>query len=618
LILGVGRARANELWPELSRPPAAVGGGEHDAAVIVGVEKYAFVEPVLGAKQNADAWQAYLTETLKVQPERVALLRDEDATNDEIRQAAVDKAAQVEPGGTLWFVFIGHGAPSRDGKDGLLVGVDAQRKAESVYKRSLSRNELLGILAQGKQARTVVLLDACFSGKTPSGRDLVANLQPLVTMGALPQGLDDRTILLTAARSDQFAGPLPKAEKPRPAFSYLALGALRGWAADASGRVTALGIVEYAQKALGLAHDRAQTPELAAGAPGAVLGRGRERAPDLGRIDREGAASGGGFQVTSLPAVPQAEAPGALESAAAGALDFRSVDVEVLDKYNAAFELDKSAEASAEDKAAAWRRLAKDAPKFADMAGARAVQWESFAAQKKTADEARRRRIAARDADWQKLEHLLSLAVVPETDKSAWSSEFLGAYWKSPGVEPAMAKAMAAHLAAGQTRDALEALARKAATDAAVNLSTDANGLSKASVVVVTTRGAFRFKFYSNDAPNTVHRFIELIQKGFYNGLSFHRVIENFVVQGGDPLGTGAGGSGQRLKAEFNSRPHVAGTLAMARAADPDSADSQFYVTLSPQPQLDGQYTVFGQVIEGLDVLRLIREGDKMTRVAIE
>jgi hypothetical protein len=273
-------------WPDLASPPKATGGGENDAAVIVGAEKYAFVEAVPGAKDNADAWHAYLTETLKVPAEKVALLRDDDATNDEIRQAAVEKASEVEPGGTLWFVFIGHGAPSKDGKDGLLVGVDAQRKADSVYKRSLSRNELLGILAKGKQSKTVVLLDACFSGKTTSGETLVANLQPLVTMRGLPAGVDRRTILLSAAKSDQFAGSLPKARTPRPAFSYLALGALRGWAADAQGKVTAQGIVDYSRKALNLAHDRRQTPELSMGAPATVLGSGREEAPNLARIDR--------------------------------------------------------------------------------------------------------------------------------------------------------------------------------------------------------------------------------------------------------------------------------------------------------------------------------------------
>src|ERR1022692_4075607 len=142
LMLGAPCARAQETWPDLSAAPKAVGGGEKDAAVIVGVENYAYVEHVPGAKQNANDWQAYLTGTLKVPADRVVLLLDNEADVEDIRSAAIDKAAQVEPGGTLWFVFIGHGAPSKDGKDGLLVGTDAQQRATSVYSRSLSRNEL--------------------------------------------------------------------------------------------------------------------------------------------------------------------------------------------------------------------------------------------------------------------------------------------------------------------------------------------------------------------------------------------------------------------------------------------------------------------------------------------
>lgn len=465
-LLGVLPVRAEELWPELTSPPKATGGGEKDAAVIVGAEKYAFVEAVPGARANADAWHAYLTGTLKVPAEKVSLLRDDDATNDEIRQAAVDKASQVESGGTLWFVFIGHGAPSKDGKDGLLVGVDAQQKVESVYKRSLSRNELLGLLAKGKQDKTVVLIDACFSGKASSGRALVANLQPLVTMGSLPVGLDARTILMTAARSDQFAGSLPKAGKPRPAFSYLALGALRGWGANASGQVTAQGIVDYAKKALSLAHDRAQTPELAAGAPGAVLGLGRETPPDLAKIDREGAApaSGavsGGFHVSAanLPALPKAQAPKALDSSASG-LNWENVDVDALEKYNAAIQLDKSGSSPAE-KAAGWRRLAADAPKFADIASKRAGVWDQYAEQWTAGEEAREKRAEARDADWEKLGRLLALGVVPGNDKRSWANQFVKAYLQSPGLEPAMAKALAPYAPPGPTQTALKALALK-------------------------------------------------------------------------------------------------------------------------------------------------------------
>lgn len=150
------------------------------------------------------------------------------------------------------------------------------------------------------------------------------------------------------------------------------------------------------------------------------------------------------------------------------------------------------------------------------------------------------------------------------------------------------------------------------------DLTVDEQGMSKATVVIETNKGTIKYKFYPNDAPKTVSRIVELINSGFYDGLIFHRVIPGFVIQGGDPRGDGTGGSGQNLPAEFNSRKHIEGTVAMARAADPDSADSQFYITHAPQKHLDNNYTVFGQVIEGMDVVRAIRAGDKMTNVYVE
>lgn len=149
-------------------------------------------------------------------------------------------------------------------------------------------------------------------------------------------------------------------------------------------------------------------------------------------------------------------------------------------------------------------------------------------------------------------------------------------------------------------------------------LEVNDQGLSKATVVIQTTRGKIKYKFYTKDAPKTVHRMVELIQKGFYNGLTFHRVIPGFVAQGGDPTGTGMGGSGVKLSAEFNSRHHVPGTVSMARAQDPNSADSQFYIMLGTHPHLDGQYTVFGQLIEGQDVANQLQVGDRMTSVTID
>lgn len=142
--------------------------------------------------------------------------------------------------------------------------------------------------------------------------------------------------------------------------------------------------------------------------------------------------------------------------------------------------------------------------------------------------------------------------------------------------------------------------------------------------LIKTPKGDIRIEFFPNDAPNHVAAFIELARKGLYDGTKFHRVVPGFVVQGGDPLSkaddpmVGTGGPGYRLKAEFNARKHLDGTLAMARSADPDSAGSQFYICLGPQPALDGQYTVFGQVIGGVDVVRSIEVGDVMQSVTIE
>ncbi|WP_341703216.1 peptidylprolyl isomerase [Ferrovibrio sp.] len=110
-------------------------------------------------------------------------------------------------------------------------------------------------------------------------------------------------------------------------------------------------------------------------------------------------------------------------------------------------------------------------------------------------------------------------------------------------------------------------------------------------------------------APKTVARIKELARKGFYDGLVFHRVIRGFMAQTGDPTGTGAGGSGQKLKAEFSAEPHRRGTVSMARTNDPDSADSQFFICFAEAPHLNGKYTVWGQVISGMEHVDRIKKG---------
>ena len=114
-------------------------------------------------------------------------------------------------------------------------------------------------------------------------------------------------------------------------------------------------------------------------------------------------------------------------------------------------------------------------------------------------------------------------------------------------------------------------------------------------------------------APKTVARIKELARKGFYDGIKFHRVIDGFMAQTGDPTGTGSGGSGQHLKAEFNQAHFVRGTLGMARTSDPDSADSQFFICFAPAPFLDGKYTVFGQVTSGMEFVDAIKRGDSQS-----
>jgi cyclophilin family peptidyl-prolyl cis-trans isomerase len=111
-------------------------------------------------------------------------------------------------------------------------------------------------------------------------------------------------------------------------------------------------------------------------------------------------------------------------------------------------------------------------------------------------------------------------------------------------------------------------------------------------------------------APKTVARVKELVRQHFYDGVVFHRVIEGFMAQTGDPTGTGRGGSGQKLKAEFSKEPHLRGTVSMARAQDPDSADSQFFICFGPAQYLDGQYTVWGHVIEGMAFVDAIKKGN--------
>ncbi|MBI5242519.1 MAG: SUMF1/EgtB/PvdO family nonheme iron enzyme [Elusimicrobia bacterium] len=494
-------------WPDISKPAPAVGGGSGDAAVIVGIEKYAIVSPIEGAKANALAWYDYLNKTRGVPAGNIFLLRDNEAIAESMKDYAAQAAGLAKEGGILWFVFIGHGAPDAETKDGLLVAWDAQQTAVGLKSRSFRQKDLLLALSKSKAQTIAVVLDACFSGKDEGGRELVKGLQPIVNV-APASSMDARFAVLSAARADEFAGRLPGVE--RPAFSYLALGALRGWADSGSDRnVTAGKIQDYAAQAFrATVRDRSQHPTVMGNAD-AVLGRSAgEKGPDLGEMAKaETPAAGGGieFKVSALPEVPRANAPSSAafggvprahapgELAQAGGIDFGSVDVDALEKYdvvvkfekgeasavekaakwrelgkavkayadtaskralewddfaadaafNAALEDDKS-DAAAEQKAAIWRAVALKAPKHAQAAQKRAQDWDRYAEELRAAEEARARRAEIRDKDWQKLKRLLALSVVGEEDKRKFALTFVKAYGKTMEDNPYMPELLSA------------------------------------------------------------------------------------------------------------------------------------------------------------------------------
>ena len=130
------------------------------------------------------------------------------------------------------------------------------------------------------------------------------------------------------------------------------------------------------------------------------------------------------------------------------------------------------------------------------------------------------------------------------------------------------------------------------------------------TLILETTQGPVTIEMRPDLAPLHVAQIKKLVRDGFYDGIVFHRVIEGFMAQTGCPHGTGTGGSGNKLKAEFNAEPHVRGTVSMARAQDPNSGDSQFFICFADAPFLNGQYTVWGQVTEGMENVDKIKRGE--------
>ncbi len=300
-LLTVVAAPAFAQWPAIDTPLPKQTGGEKDSALIISIEDYLLLPDVAGATENAVAWYQHLTKTRGVPASSVVFLKNSEATLEGIQDGLAKAVGLVKPGGLLWILYIGHGAPSEDGADGVLVGADAQQSTRQLYARSLPRTALLKALEGGKQARSIVFLDACFSGQSAAGEQLAKGAMPTLPEKERPMTMKS-VVLLTAGTSRQFAGPLPG--EARPAFSYLALGGLRGWAdEDGNGSVTAGELATFTNGVMrSTVNDRLQTPTLnPESAASVVLGKSTQKeALPLGDIVLW--LKGGGARATLEPA----------------------------------------------------------------------------------------------------------------------------------------------------------------------------------------------------------------------------------------------------------------------------------------------------------------------------
>ncbi len=266
-------------WPELSSWES-VEGAQKDVAIIVAIEDYAFLPDVPGAIQNANDWENYFRKARGMK--EVYTLTDKAATSEEIQRFVAQAVANADKDAALWFVFIGHGAALTDGSDGAIIGMDAQQTITSIQARSLPRKSLIASLEAGKQARTMVVLDACFSGRDPEGKLLAEGTQPVVPISK-PMATTKGTLVFSAAAGDEVAGQLPGST--RPAFSYLLLGGLRGWASDPGTDISAGDMDLWLKQQFRQIRGRQQTPNVE-GNSDIVLARATEEDPGVARMMR--------------------------------------------------------------------------------------------------------------------------------------------------------------------------------------------------------------------------------------------------------------------------------------------------------------------------------------------
>ena len=268
-----------QAWPQFDAWEASAQGKD-DVGIIVAIEDYAFLPDVPGAIQNANDWENYFRKSRGMK--EIYTLTDKAATTEEIRRFIDQATANAKPDAAVWFVFIGHGAALKDGTDGALIGMDAQQTITSIEARSIPRKQLIASLEKGKQAQTLVVLDACFSGRDGSGELLAEGTQPVVPI-ANSAGVTKGTVVFSAAAGDEIAGQLPGA--PRPAFSYLLLGGLRGWASQPGSDVSTGDLDAWLRQQFRQIKGRQQTPSVE-GDEGLVLAKATEEDPGVSKMMR--------------------------------------------------------------------------------------------------------------------------------------------------------------------------------------------------------------------------------------------------------------------------------------------------------------------------------------------
>ena len=416
-------AQAKGPYPTLSAPAQVQKSGSADVAIIVAVEDYVFLPDVAGATQNGNDWERFFADSLGVPT--VHFVSNSQATKEELERFAILASQSAQPGGTVWFIFIGHGAPSKDGKQGLLVGSDARQDPNSLFARGVPQQTLLDILQTGPQAQTVLIVDACFSGRASDGAAL-APAQPVIPTKITPT-IQSNTVVMTAAEASEFAGSLPG--ENRPAFSYLLLGALRGWASDTSQTVSAQSAQRYVQRALrGIPGRMTQTPSIH-GKADLVLTRGvAEKDPGIYELLREQAKFGqpipvpGPSPIGNIPSLPDVLNPN-------GAIGL-SVDAELLVIRDQALKLDSQGESDPDAAAQGWTRVAEATGNnpFKEEAQKRAKLWEDFSKQ-------RRDFASQKTSDLERLKKILPLESVDESNKAQLLANYSNLYGETEMVD---------------------------------------------------------------------------------------------------------------------------------------------------------------------------------------